>query len=1400
MLRLLKISLILYGIFLYSISLPAQDYIADIRHFSVEEGLSHREVYCTFQDSRGYIWMGTKYGLNRFDGYEFQWFTKEKDGLATNEITRILEDGEGWLWLFSHESSTVTSEVQDISLLHMESGEIRSLEERFGSELPVKTNEVYHAISNASKDIFMGTYDGRLIRYTPGEGFKTHRIPGGKALYPVLYTDEHTLLVESYDHPRPPVDFEVNEDFEVVQQFGSKGLYIIGQDQERKIWAYYTDKENRAPFRFYHFYSGKAPEEVSLDHIPIPGPWQCGDWLCNFYYNQHDGTMWYASETRFFVFHLQKGLLFDFTKAYRHIMESRIHRIYFDRSGSAWVNTAKGVYRIHLRKNLFRNYLNLDTEKHTSVELRSCRGIVTYDRTLRVHTEISGMFEVDLETKKEQVLAPLQGVEYSGETYETSRAIPVIKWGENQLLLGTSFLTIYNTQTRYRKSIYHEKRPDDLYHRMSWSIFRDSRDTIWLGTGDGALVYWKPGLDSIRVYENWNDFELSPSTYIYTFLETDRDNMLIGTSSGIYNVNRKKGVTQHFGTDEEGMAYFPANNIYHFYRDREGVIWVATGGSGLIKWRQESDTNSYRQFTIADGLSSNTIYAVYEDGAHTLWLPSEYGLIRFDKETGASKAYLEKDGITHNEFNRTSHYRAEDSTLYFGGLNGVTAFHPKDIKDADDLNIPLEINNFQQYDAETGRMVDRTAAVLASKKITLYPGDRFFTLAFALLEYQDPERIRYAYTIEGQDKDWHLIRDRSLRVSGLNYGRYTLRIKGQSANGQFSEKELTLSVRVLRPFYLQSWFLALAGLSIVLSVMLLFSLRTRQLKRQKIQLEKQVADRTRQIREDKKVIEKQAFELQELDRLKSRFFANISHELRTPLTLILGPLSSLIVSLKEKTSNEKITYKALRIMQRNGKQLLRLIEEILDLSKLEAHKLEVKESTVDFYSFIKRLFSAFESHASQRGMEYRLHYELAEELQLLLDSDKAEKIVNNLLSNAFKYSADDASVHLWVKEEGKQIRIEVQDSGRGIHPDDLPYVFDRFYQSKQAGTKAQGGTGIGLALCKELAAVTGGEIHVVSEWGKGTTFSWTWPKKEITAPPVDIGREDEQTAMEVSLLEERDPLAEGVGSEAVAIQHGDGQASQETYTLLVVEDHDDMRDFIVTTLESDYQVYTARDGEEALGLLEGKKVAPDLILSDVMMPRMDGFTLLEKIKSNPVWRQLPMILLTARAAREDKLQALITGVDDYLTKPFDALELLARIRNLLTNYKERKQWQNGGSTKVGLDITFEEKPESWDVEWLQQAEEIVKRELNNYKYKVSDLAAEMLISERQLLKKMKQVTGLTPNQFIREIKLQKALLLLENRAKTTIAEVAYAVGFDTPEYFSKVYEKRFGKRPGEYLG
>jgi signal transduction histidine kinase/DNA-binding response OmpR family regulator len=514
-------------------------------------------------------------------------------------------------------------------------------------------------------------------------------------------------------------------------------------------------------------------------------------------------------------------------------------------------------------------------------------------------------------------------------------------------------------------------------------------------------------------------------------------------------------------------------------------------------------------------------------------------------------------------------------------------------------------------------------------------------------------------------------------------------------------------------------------------------------------------------------------QLTELNTAKSRFFANISHELRTPLTLILGPLEAALQESHD-VGQEK-TRQTMEMVRRNSRKLLALVEEILDLSKLESNKLEVQITTIGFKQFIRRLFSNFESGAELKKIHYHLNYLLNDDLRIQTDRRKLEKIINNLIGNALKFTASSGEVSVTVDEINDKLIIKVKDTGRGIHPDDLPYVFDRYFQSKQPDAPIEGGAGIGLALSKEYALLLGGTLHAKSQWEQGSIFTLEIPKV-IAEDPVTV---------------EPEPFTktnEAVDAESL-------QAAKPTATLLIVEDNLEMQQYIRETLGGRYALQTVFDGQAAWAFLQDGESRPDLIISDVMMPEMDGFTLLEKLKQDPSLFSIPVVMLTARAEMADKLRALTIGVDDYLTKPFVPDELRVRVKNLLTRVQQRHQPDD--------EAPKTEEPEKAispaDLRWLQEVEAILHREINNAQYNLFDLSDELALSERQLNRRIKRITGLSPNKYIREIKLAHARQMLESGEAGTVAEAAYAVGFDTPHYFTRLYEERFGKRPADYF-
>lgn len=476
-------------------------------------------------------------------------------------------------------------------------------------------------------------------------------------------------------------------------------------------------------------------------------------------------------------------------------------------------------------------------------------------------------------------------------------------------------------------------------------------------------------------------------------------------STGFYVVDPQKGALARYWSGGKGAYYLPAENFLHVHLDTEGVFWFATA-SGLIRVasgigadgsrRPAWDARSGKLYNRANSLPNDFIYAVYEDNQGKLWMPTDNGIVCMLKKTEAVKTYFVSDGITDAEFNRKAHFQTPDGMLYFGGLNGINAFNPAEFNEVIDTlaDIPLLVTSFQQFDGRQNRLIDRTPALLHDRTITIRPDDRLFNLELALLSFDAPQLIQYAWKIEGLDKDWHYQQERQINFGGLPYGAYTLRIKAQAADGQWSKRELTFTVRALRPWFLQTWFLLLLTLTLGAGIRYYIHRRNRQHILEQKKLEAMVVKATERIEQDKRTIEKQAEELRHLDKVKSNFFANVSHELRTPLSLLLGPVGTVLK--RNKLENQDFTL--IKLAQIHAKQLLQLINQILDLSKLESGKLELHESPATLYLLVRRLVAAFESHADQRGIRFVFQFQPEKNLRILLDTAKLETILNNLLS------------------------------------------------------------------------------------------------------------------------------------------------------------------------------------------------------------------------------------------------------------------------------------------------------------------------------------------------------------------------------------------------------------------
>ena len=545
----------------------------------------------------------------------------------------------------------------------------------------------------------------------------------------------------------------------------------------------------------------------------------------------------------------------------------------------------------------------------------------------------------------------------------------------------------------------------------------------------------------------------------------------------------------------------------------------------------------------------------------------------------------------------------------------------------------------------------------------------------------------------------------------------------------------------------------------------------------------------KQLTTQNRVIKAQEKELRSLDELKSRFFANVSHEFRTPISLILGPISTILN--RNKLENRDFTL--LQLAKQNCSNLLKLIGEILDLTKLESGNLQLVEEKMTLYPTIRRTAASFQSLADSKGIGFRFDYQADQQLQVKMDAEKFKAILNNLLSNAFKFTPKGGQVNLAIHDQGQQLLFQVADTGKGIRQEDLPHIFNRFYQAAGEKETAQGGTGIGLALCNEYVKLFHGRLWVESTWDKGSTFYFEIPKKEMlgTLPDEDVLALKTETQASA-------PVMTGLVKEHASTTTS-GQANKQT--ILIVEDNKDLQDYLRIILEEQYHILVSNNGQEALELLDNcfnndasPEQHPSLVLSDVMMPLMDGFQLLEKIKQGGHTRLLPVIMLTARAELRDRLHALRIGVDDYMLKPFEEEELLVRVENLLRNTNERL----ATLSKQGKAKNTPAHSAS-DIAWLTEQESLLRSRLTDPSFTPSRWAGEISLSERQLQRKLKSLTGLSPRLYLVEMRLNEARTLLEDRQFSTVAEVAYAVGFNHAVSFTRNFKKRFGKLPSEYF-
>ncbi|GAA4446945.1 hybrid sensor histidine kinase/response regulator transcription factor [Nibrella saemangeumensis] len=1354
----------------------AQQYTASVKHYGPEQGLAHREVNAIFQDRQGFMWFGTRFGLCRFDGLRFTTYTKEKHGLVFDDIQAIAEDADGLLWLMGPYGQP------QVMLFDPQTGAAVSFEEKFKKKLPFRYDKgaiPEWGIASENGTVFLSIHQpALLVSYHPRSGLRFTDFPQFKRLRLERVTSHNTVWAVADDNQL----VELSVDGRVLHRFLYDGYIVracLGQQHAGTEFFYIAYKGYTFPYSSLHSITEQGEHREWPPHMLNT---MLQDRLPVCVTMGQDDLLWDGIHLQ----HPKKGIILDITGQLNG--EPVTNRSFYrDRYGQFWLGTSFGVYQVRLIQHHFHRLFFEPSSKGD--RMAAIRGIEVIGDQVYANQEKFGLYTCNRLGGATKAL-------FEKATFASMFGLSRDRRG--RLYAGADIKLFRYDQLPSKATIL-----SDMAGLSIWAFHQYSDEQMLAG---GLPGLWTVDLTRGQVsrFARYNQFpELDQAHVLH--IGTDRQGIIwICANSGLYTFDPDKGITARYWSGGKGPFYLPADNVQHFYQDVQGVYWLATANSGLIRWDRRQQ--QYRQFRRSEGLSNDNIYAVYPDKRDHLWLSSDFGIMQFDPTRLTIRAYFVEDGITHNEFNRIAHFQEPSGRIYFGGLNGITAFDPQDFFHTPTVTrSPLRITSFRQFDPSTKTIVDKTDDVLKNGVITIPPDERSSVLEFAMLNYANAEKNVYAYQFRDIDTSWLYQSEAALPLSSLPYGEHQLLIRAQAANGQWAANTLALTVTVRRPVYLRTWF--------VLSMILLAGAGSWAWARWRVWHHRMEQSRLEtEIRQATALIAQQAQALQQLNETKSRFFANISHEFRTPLTVILGMASE----LKDKPDQSAGTLQqAARLIQQNGTNLLRLINQILDLSKLEAGEMHLHPVRADLISFTRYVGESF--HSLAKAKDIQLHFlSDTETCDADFDKEKLQDIIANLLSNALKFTPAGGHVYCqlqvldrWqsLSPKGYQeeliptehlddpwIQMTVSDTGPGIEPASLPKVFDRFYQAgpPQAGPRMAenqpvseadpglaGGTGIGLSLVRELVLLMRGGLAVRNRPKQGAEFVVCLPLTRQAASAEGI------LPAPVLVSPDRSDLAQPAPAEA-----------GHKPVLLLVEDNEDVATYILTCVEADYRVIRAENGQ--VGIDTALDQMPDLILSDVMMPVKDGFALCDTLKNDERTSHISIVLLTARAAVSDRLTGLRRGADAYLVKPFQREELLLVLGNLLqTRRVLQLHYSQLALGSVGKNPVPVPPADSVEDQFLIRLRDVIEPQLGNTELSVDDICQLIGMSRTTLHMKLTALTGMPVRLYLRRLRLRKAQELLTN-SPLNISEVAYASGFADPRYFSRVFAEEFGVTPGNF--
>lgn len=1329
-------------------------------NFSSKNGLTSNSINTILKDRNGFMWFGTEDGLNRFDGQNFTSYRhREHDttSIGRGPVVAMTQDQLGNIWLATNLSLSIYNLNQNsfISYDFSKYGWIISL-----------------CADHAGK-IWVGTYSGLFV-FDP----ESKKIKSFKA----NLSDKH--------------------------QLHSNTVTCIFEDSHHNIWVGTNDglhlyHRNKGFFtRFLN--NPNNPESISSDHIKCIIEDKRGDlWIGT------DNGGLNVMNVKKATFNTYKSNNVDINT----FSSNHIHKVVIDKAGQLWVGTEKGV-----------DILDPQTGKVTRVKIsfveQNYFTISTYGRSVRdiyidddgiywiaIHQGGVNKYDTNLSFFNHKQFNPFDpngltgssvmafaespsgdifiGTEGTGinifnrktgqvkpyrlkEQRANIASVIALEAAQGTMWVGTYEAGLYsvNMTTGASKYYFIPKNNNDATDIAINCIKADKNGKIWLGSNGNGVYRYNP--ENHEIETNDKVFPLKAAQkfplngYISTIEEDKQGNIWLGSNgSGVAVYYPSQ---QRFLVLNHGNSGLPMDKVQSIYCDHLGRIWVGTLGGGLCLYKPT--TKSFELFDESYYLSNDVIYKILEDDKGKLWISTNKGISSFDPEKKVFRNFTHYNGVQQSTFNIGSGLKTSDGQLFFGGLAGFNYFNPASIfqkKNVPPLVITsLKINNKQVNPAENAEITEH---ISIAKEMTLSYKQNF-SLDFMALNYTVPHENRYSYKLEGFDKDWNQVGTANTAVyTNLDPGNYVFRLKAHSEDGSWQTPEKVINIVVKPPFW-RTYYAYFFYFVLVLAA--IWAIR-----RSSIQKLKHEFARQQERLEMKHLIEKERHDAEqkmELEKVKVKFLTNLSHELKTPLTLVLNPIENLM--FQEKNTEE---LEMLNLISRNAKRLLNLVNQLLDFRRIEANELNLHKTEGDLVSFTQEIVDSFKYIAVRKNIH--LHFVSSYSIyHTTFDKDKLERILINLLSNAIKFTNDGGNVSFQITGDGDTgIRLILRDTGIGLPSDMTEKIFERFFQVNNRADILNQGSGIGLSIAQEFVKLHGGTIKVESEEGVGSAFIISLPFLPISC--------QHSTPQEVNVQVESDPIERFAKNEP---------PKMEMPVVLIVDDDDDLRAYLVESLKTKYKIIEASDGRQ--GWQKALSCHPQVIVSDVNMPGIDGIEMVRKIKNDNRTKHIPIIMLTVLSEEVDQLKGLESGASDYMTKPFSFHLLSIKIENLLSLNSLLK---NTYSKHIQLE-TPDTEVESEDEKFLLKFSRYVEEHIENPNLSIEQLSKAMFVSRGTLYIKVLNLTGESPVEYVRSLKLKKALLLLQKN-DMKISQIAYAVGFSNPNYFARAFKAKYNVSPSEYV-